>query len=147
MLLELGCAEARTDEAQDVACDGEEGAELAEARVQAHAQRQEDFTELFVCQGRELPVVVKGEVLDQERGDEARAQGVDAKGHSARERVSDFLLHDADHECDSVVFFKLRRSLRHVHILPILLPLLDPLFLALPLPLSLPVLQPEHVAK
>ena len=144
MLLELGCAQARTDEAQDVACDGEEGAELAEARVQAHAQRQEDVPELFVCQGRELLVVVKGEVLDQERGDEARAQGVDTERHSAREGVPDFLLHDADHECDSVLFFKLRRSLRHSIMLDLFLAL--PL-LALPLPLSLPVLQPEHVAK
>lgn len=48
------------------------------------AQRQKDVTELLVCQDRELLVVVEGEVLYKERGNEARAQGVDAERHSPR---------------------------------------------------------------
>ncbi len=62
MLLELRGAEACAGEAEDVAGEGQQRAVLAEARVQAHAQGQEDLPELFVCQGRELLVVVKGEV-------------------------------------------------------------------------------------
>ena len=102
VLLELRGAEACAGEAEDVAGEGQQRAVLAEARVQAHAQGQEDLPELLVCHGRELLVVVKGEVLDEKRGDKAGAQGVDAEGHGPGERVSNFLLHDTSQERHSV---------------------------------------------
>ncbi len=67
MLLELGGAEARAGEAQDVGGEREQRALLAEARVQAHTQRQEDVLELIVREGGEVLVVVKGEILDEKR--------------------------------------------------------------------------------
>jgi len=117
VLLELGCAEAFAYEAQDVACDWQEDAALAEARVQAHAQRQEHFPELLVCKGCQVLVCVKCEVLDQERGDKAGRQGVDAERHSSRERVSNFLLHAADHESKSVSLLHACAILQFKHVL------------------------------
>ena len=103
VLLELGGAEARAREAQDVVGEREQGAVHAEARVQAHAQSEQDVRELLVCEGCELLVVVDDEVFDEKGGHEAGAQREDAEGHGAGEGVSDFLLHDAAHERDVLV--------------------------------------------
>lgn len=96
MLLELRRGEAGADVAEGVGVEGEEGAALAEAGVEGHAEGEEHVFELPVREGSEGGVVVEREVLDEERGDEAGAEGVDAEGHGAGEGVPDLLLHDAD---------------------------------------------------
>jgi len=95
VLLELGRAEAGADEAKGVGVEAEKRAVLAEAGVHAHAERQQHFLELPVRERGEAVVGVEREVLDEEGGDEAGAQGVDAEGHGAGEGVPDLLLHDA----------------------------------------------------
>jgi hypothetical protein len=95
VLLELRVAEAGADGAQGVGVEGEEGAALAEARVEAHAEREEHVFELPVREGSEAVVVEECEVLDEEGAEEAGAQGVDAEGHGVGEDVPDLLLHDA----------------------------------------------------
>jgi hypothetical protein len=68
----------------------------AQALVQAHAHRQQNVFKLRMHERCELSVVVKREIIDQERGHEARKQRVDAEGHGARKDVSHFVLHDTD---------------------------------------------------
>ena len=114
MLLELRRAEAGADEAQEVGVEGEEGAALAEARVEAHAERQQHVFELPVCKGGEAVVVVEREVLDEEGGDEAGAQGVDAEGHGAGEGVPHLLLHDARQGRGVVAVGRVREPFRLV---------------------------------
>ena len=96
VMSELRCAEARAHAPQELIVHAEPRALQAHALVQAHAQRQQNVFELQMREHCEISVVLKREIVDQERGDEARTQRVDAEGHGAREGVSHFSLHDLD---------------------------------------------------
>lgn len=64
---ELRGREARADALHEVVVEREQRAVLAEACVRAHAEREEQGAELRGCEGREVSVVVEGEVLDEQR--------------------------------------------------------------------------------
>lgn len=93
---DLRGAEARADGLEEVGVEGEEGAARAEAGVLAGVEREEDAAVLRGREGGEVGVVVQREVLDEECGDEARSEGVDAEGYVAGEGVVNLLLHDVD---------------------------------------------------
>jgi hypothetical protein len=62
---------------------GEQRTVLAQARVQTHAQSEQQRAELPVRESGEVAVVVEREIFDEEGGDEAGAQRVDAARHGA----------------------------------------------------------------
>ena len=83
MLYELRGGELRAHALQHVVLQGEQRTALPEARVQTHAQSEEECAELPVRESGEVAVVVEREIFDDEGGDEAGAQSVDAEGHGA----------------------------------------------------------------
>ena len=66
-----------------VCMQGEQRTVLAQARVQTHAQSEQQRAELPVRESGEVAVVVEREIFDEEGGDEAGAQRVDAERHGA----------------------------------------------------------------
>ena len=86
----------RADGLQQVVVEREQGAARAEARVRAHAEREQQGAELAVGEGCEVAVVVEREVLDEQRGHEAGAERVDRERHRAGEGVAHLLVHDVD---------------------------------------------------
>ena len=83
VLCELRGGELRAYAPQDVVLQGEQRTVLAQVRVQTHAQSEQQRAELRVRESGEVAVVVEREIFDEERGDEARAQSVDAERHGA----------------------------------------------------------------
>ena len=83
VLCELRGGELRAYAPQHVVLQGEQRTVLAQARVQTHAQSEDECAELPVRESGEVAVVVEREIFDDEGGDEAGAQSVDAERHGA----------------------------------------------------------------